>query len=443
MPAELVADFLESFAVHPLNFDFQGDSIAEFLRAEASTANGLSKWTVALPTAGDATPVSLQALQQDVSTSRRGVVLNTGDGSLLVSGKSARVGGRSDLRHAFRRGELPDRSATEDQVREVMRHPLLVTYLLRGVQKPPRGSGEEPKPYLGGAVLPALGLHFPGVPEAGGLRRTVRYRLNRVAQRQLLDSEFGDDDALSDELEVSRIEDLWASMQEQGVPAQRRITAEHACDLYADFSPPDQVGLVAISTDRPTLPPQMRAISVERGERSDGRASLRLVLDAPHAAPRLRCPMPGYRYLNRNRGGIRSVGINRLGQTTAMAVAAGATPPDCPSSTLRGLIGELIVLETRLLPAMPEREAVHAWRGPLGAAQDFLLSDGQRIEVKAIDRDADTVTVNGLAQLDPGPDELTLAVVRLQATGPTADGAVTATSLVARLGIGSWPTPKR
>jgi hypothetical protein len=129
-------------------------------------------------------------------------MLNTGDGSLLVSGKSARVGGRSDLRHAFRRGELPNRSATEDQMREVMRHPLLVTYLLRGVQKPPRGSAEEPKPYLGGAVLPALGLHFPGVPEASGLRRTVRYRLNRVAQRQLLDSEFGDDDALTDETDV-------------------------------------------------------------------------------------------------------------------------------------------------------------------------------------------------------------------------------------------------
>jgi hypothetical protein len=82
---------------------------------------------------------------------------------------------------------------------------------------------------------------------------------------------------------------------------------------------------------------------------------------------------------------------------------------------------------------MLEREAVRAWRGPLGAAQDFLLSDGHRIEVKAIDRDADAVTVNGLAQLDAGPDQLTLAVVRLQATGPTADGAVTPTSLVARV----------
>jgi hypothetical protein len=202
VPAELVADFLESFAVHPFNFDFQGDSIAEFLREEASAANGLSKWTVALPTAGEASEIALQSLNRSIKTSRRGVALNTTDGSLLVSGKSARVGGRGDLRHAFRRDELPARSATEDEMREAMRHPLLVTYLLRGEQKPRRGSTAQPKQYLGGAVLPALGLHFPGVPQAGGVTRTARYRLNRVAQRQLLDSEFGDDDALSDESDV-------------------------------------------------------------------------------------------------------------------------------------------------------------------------------------------------------------------------------------------------
>jgi hypothetical protein len=202
VPAELVADFLETFAVHPLNFDFQGDSIADFLRDEATAANGLGKWTVALPTAGEASPFKLRSLDRSVNTSRRGVRPNSADGSLLVSGKSARVGGRGDLRHGFRREELPDRSATEDEMRAQMRHPLLVTYLLRGEEKPPRNSAAEAKPYLGGAVLPALGLHFPGLQEVGGTRRSVRYRLNRVAQRQLLGSEFGDDDALSEELDV-------------------------------------------------------------------------------------------------------------------------------------------------------------------------------------------------------------------------------------------------
>jgi hypothetical protein len=232
---------------------------------------------------------------------------------------------------------------------------------------------------------------------------------------------------------MSRIEDLWASMREQGVAAQRRITAEHACDLYADFNPPDQVGLVAISTDRPPLPPQMRAISMERGERSDGRASLRLVLEHQML-------LPVFAALCRDivNSTAAGVGSERLASTVLDRLQRWRSllerdSAGLPESTLRGLTGELAVLETRLLPAMLEREAVHAWRGPLGAAQDFLLSDGHRIEVKAIDRDADAITVNGLAQLDPGPDQLTLAIVRLQATGPTAEGAVTATRLIARV----------
>lgn len=198
VPADLVADFLEGFAVHPLNYDFQGDSIAEFLREAATSANGLSKWTVALPTTGEADEVVIKSLNRSVSSRRRRVAVNTSDGSLLVSGKSARVGGRADLRHGFRRDELPSRSATEDEMREVMRSPLLLTYLLRGEQQARGELAAEPEPYLGGAVLPALGLHFPGVPQASGTARIARYRLNRVAQRQLFDTEIGDD-AVSDD----------------------------------------------------------------------------------------------------------------------------------------------------------------------------------------------------------------------------------------------------
>jgi hypothetical protein len=203
--------------------------------------------------------------------------------------------------------------------------------------------------------------------------------------------------------------------------------------LYADFSPPDQVGVVAISTDRPPLPPQMRAIRLERGERSDGRASLRIV-------PEHQLLLPVFAALCQDivSSTASGVGPDQLASTVLDRLQRWRSllereSAGLPESTLRGLIGELTVLERRLLPTLPQREAIHAWRGPLGAAQDFLLSDGHRIEVKAVDRDADAVTVNGLAQLDPGPDQLTLAVVRLQTTGRSADDAITATGLVAGL----------
>jgi hypothetical protein len=102
-------------------------------------------------------------------------------------------------------------------------------------------------------------------------------------------------------------------------------------------------------------------------------------------------------------------------------------------SALRGLIGELLVLENRLLQLLGLDEAVSAWTGPLGMAQDFRLPSGQRIEVKAVDRDADEVLVNGLGQLDGGGDRLQLAVVRLEDTGRDAPGALTVPLLVGRL----------
>jgi hypothetical protein len=62
-----------------------------------------------------------------------------------------------------------------------------------------------------------------------------------------------------------------------------------------------------------------------------------------------------------------------------------------------------------------------------------MLQTGRRIEVKAVRRDARTVRINSLAQLDPGNDPLHLAIVRMEDTGPNADGAVTALLLVDRI----------
>src|SRR5262249_42729611 len=100
---------------------------------------------------------------------------------------------------------------------------------------------------------------------------------------------------------------------------------------------------------------------------------------------------------------------------------------------LRGLIGELLVLEAELLRQLPMAVAVAAWKGPHGFPQDFLLPSGTRLEVKTISRDADTVLIHGLLQLDADSDPLALVVVRAQVTGASAPGAVTAPLLVTRL----------
>jgi hypothetical protein len=228
-----------------------------------------------------------------------------------------------------------------------------------------------------------------------------------------------------------RIEDLWIFLSRQTVSAQRRIDSQHPLDLYADFEGPHHPGLVLFC---PTRPPDFRslnAIRIECLQRSDGRWSLRIFLEEPKL-------MPVFVELCRDiieftRSGVdptRSGGVvlSRIERWRSLLQAASGLA----TSVLRGLIGELLVLET-LLPSLGFDQAVAAWTGPLGTPQDFQLPSGQKIEVKTVDQEATKVLINGLDQLDPGGDPLRLAVVRLQDTGRQAPGAVTASIIVERL----------
>ncbi|MGI8527248.1 MAG: Z1 domain-containing protein [Pseudolabrys sp.] len=208
IPADAIAKLLREFLVHPLNHDFQGDAIADFLVAAAQRGDPpLSLWTVALPTNGTEGPIAPPLSSGLAVEAKRRLVLlrQTPPQSLLVSGKKARVGGREDVLHglSFEQAEIvkaaerkanPDiKNIPEDAFRAAMQTPLLVVYLLRGIERQPAG-GEMP--YKRGLVLPALGLHFPGIRDPNAPKRYVSYRLNRVAQGELeLDGDdLGDDD---------------------------------------------------------------------------------------------------------------------------------------------------------------------------------------------------------------------------------------------------------
>jgi hypothetical protein len=197
VPAEAIERLLREFLVHPLNHDFQGDAIADFLVAARERGDGqLSHWTVAVPTDG-----KLGAIKPPLSSGlpveakRRVVLARQGPPqSLLVSGKGARVGGPEDVPYgllpeqaeavkAAERKEKPDvKNPPEDAFRAAMQHPLLVVYLLRGIEK--QADGTETS-YKQGLVLPALGLHFPGIKDPNAPKRYLSYRLNRVAQGEL------------------------------------------------------------------------------------------------------------------------------------------------------------------------------------------------------------------------------------------------------------------
>jgi hypothetical protein len=230
------------------------------------------------------------------------------------------------------------------------------------------------------------------------------------------------------------IEELWrqlASAAPSG--AQIRIDVVHPLDIYADMQPPDRVGLVAVCGMRPPEVRPMRAVSVEQGRRTDGRWTLRLSLLERQLIPVFAALCHDVVACTRS-----GVDETRLAQVVVQRLVHWRSLLDRDAAglgeaALRGLIGELLVLRDRLLPLLCPAEAISAWRGPLGAPQDFVLPDGRRIEVKTVGPHADQVRVHGLAQLDPCGDRLTLLVVRGERTPPGTRGAISAPNLILEL----------
>lgn len=207
IPAKDVAAFIDEFAVHPLNHDFQGDSIADYLRAlPTRQVPPLEHWTIALLTSGTAGGVDIEGLPGIVvQAKKRKVRVVEKLTSILVSGKSSRVGSRRDVLHGLSLDEVtavkeqvirdnPDKKGDveEDHFRAAMQAPLLVIYLLRGQE-------EKDAPYYrDGIVLPALALHFPGAIDPDAPKRLIKYRLNKIAQNELFVPEF-DDEPMTDD----------------------------------------------------------------------------------------------------------------------------------------------------------------------------------------------------------------------------------------------------
>ncbi len=100
----------------------------------------------------------------------------------------------------------------------------------------------------------------------------------------------------------------------------------------------------------------------------------------------------------------------------------------------KGLLGELLVLERRLLPRMDPSSAVTAWRGPLGAPKDFEIAR-VAIEAKARRGGATpSVSITSESQLDErGVDSLFLHVVELDEAPIDSDQGVTLHEVAERI----------
>jgi len=230
------------------------------------------------------------------------------------------------------------------------------------------------------------------------------------------------------------IEALWrhlASTTKGG--AQTRIDPTHPLDIYADLTPPERVGLVVICGGKPPEVQPLRALSVEHGRRADRRWTLRLTLLEKQLLPVFAALCQDIVACTRS-----GVGEAELGQVVVRRIIHWRSLLDRDAAglgeaTLRGLIGELIILRDRLVPSLGPAPAVAAWRGPFGEPQDFHLPNSQRIEVKTIGAHAHKARINGLDQLDSCGDPLTLTIVRMEAASADTQNTISAPALIADL----------
>jgi hypothetical protein len=232
---------------------------------------------------------------------------------------------------------------------------------------------------------------------------------------------------------TATIEELWHSLRVGPNAVHRRVDATHPLELYAEFEPPERFGLVLFQKGQPPEPRTLRSLQIDRGVRADGLWWLRLSVEGNALQPvfaGLCRDVISFTRTNVDEHAAASVILSRVDRWRKLLEGELR---GMPIPELRGLIGELVILEADVLPLYSEADAVTAWTGPLGTAQDFRLPSGQRIETKAVRGDSTSCQIHGLDQLDAGPDPLVLAVVRLDETGADADGAITATSLIIAL----------
>lgn len=97
----------------------------------------------------------------------------------------------------------------------------------------------------------------------------------------------------------------------------------------------------------------------------------------------------------------------------------------------KGLLGELLFLEQRIISADSILATIQGWTGADGADQDFIYPDGW-FEIKSISVSAISVTISSLEQLDCA-DEGELVIERIDKTAPEKAGSFSLNDLVRRI----------
>jgi hypothetical protein len=212
-----------------------------------------------------------------------------------------------------------------------------------------------------------------------------------------------------------RIERRWQELEPApDKPVFQLLDAEHPLRLYIGREMAGDFLFLLVDREKPPAMKSMRSVQINSSQRSDGHWSLVLRLVQPELVGlfALLCEdlVSSSSHLPRGSSGMKFFS-RRLANWRKLLEEGkdGLLGP----SEVRGLFGELWVLEQHFLEKFGVNQGVAAWVGPYGADQDFQLPD-HAWEVKSIQVDAPAIQVASERQLYSSERILRLIVLTLE-----------------------------
>lgn len=231
------------------------------------------------------------------------------------------------------------------------------------------------------------------------------------------------------------LEELWQEISRAGPgSAFRRVDERHPLDLYLGVDRQgSRVLLLVTDVEPPSRSIQAKGFEVDCGKRADGRWALSVCLRMPEQSKLFAHLCEDL--VDASRSGVSLTGaahfvLDRIARWERMLARANRGGLD--EQEFRGLVAELAVLNTLLIPAFGGSAAVTSWIGPLGADQDFRLLD-RLIEVKSTAAGSMMVTISSAEQLDVHDFPLYLVAVSIAAGDGLPGAGGTLRDLVAHI----------
>lgn len=212
-----------------------------------------------------------------------------------------------------------------------------------------------------------------------------------------------------------------------------RLETVHPLEWYAGYQSIGQKTLMIVSNSETIAPASSKSVIVSsRRREADGKWTLTFELmrnEQEGVFINLCCDILNYSQSAAEEKEALSRVVMRYKQWSRLLEYQKSALLD--EGNKKGLLGELLFLQSKLQQGTAALSAVQAWVGPDGADQDFVFSDGW-YEVKTVGAAADSVSISSLQQLDSSGIGK-LVIIRVDKSAPERQDAFSLFQKVAEI----------